>query len=103
MVQVPENRSFYTHVWDIDSRSPGSVTESLACEMPSCKGMPRATGVACSRMIMSENMPQTRDSSAQHRRPKTAEKWAAGTGRRRTYIKPNLGKISSAALQDVVR
>lgn len=42
------------------------------------------------------------DSSAQERRPRTAEKQATGTARGTTYIILNLCKISSVGLQNVI-
>lgn len=44
VVLVPENQSFYTHVRDICSRSPGPVAESLVWEMPTPGGSPEPPG-----------------------------------------------------------
>lgn len=38
----------------------------------------------------------------EERRPKRAEKWAAATGRARTYVKLKLRKVSGAAPQGAV-
>ena len=73
VLQVPENHSFYTHIRDIYSRSPGSVAESLVWEMPSCKGMSRASRIVCSQMITSENMQQSRLLSPTQKAPNCRE------------------------------